>query len=164
MDGADADRSGRQRRRGSRRVRRLAAAWIGLVVFASAIDPSVVFDTFGGLSTVGATISGDGSPGIVDSVAAHVDVFALSHLVAYGVLAWLLADALGVKDGRSRHYLRGLLVAAVLASAVGVGVELIQAPLAVRTASAVDAAVNGVGALAGLGIRAGVRRVRAIRR
>lgn len=110
----------------TRRARRLAVAWILLVLLASVVDPS-------GL------LAGGGSG------AAGVDTWA--HLAGYAVLAWVLAAAFG---GSER---RGALLAVVVASAVGVGAELLQAPIPTRTASVADAVANAVGAVVGAASR-----------
>lgn len=126
-------------KRAGRRARRLAVAWTLLVAAASVVDPAV------GLELVGAspTAGGDG---------AGAAAFAAAHLLAYGVLAWLLVDGLG---GRGR---RDVVGAVAVAAAVGVGIELLQAPVAARSASAADAIVNAVGATVGAGVRAAARR------
>ena len=134
------------------------------MVLASVVDPAVVFEMVPGTATVapGAKV---GTSGFVEAIAAHIDAFALSHFVAYGVLAWLLAAGIGGaggdEDGSRR--VRRLLFVVALAAAVGLGVELIQAPLAARTASAADAAVNGLGAVAGVGVYKGLRAARGSR-
>ena len=121
------------------RTRRLAAAWILFVAAASVVDPAV------GLELVGASpTAGGGRAGAV--------AFATAHLLAYGVLAWLLVDGLG---GRGR---RAVVGAVAVAAAVGVGVELLQAPVAARSASAADALVNAAGAAVGAGVRVTARR------
>ena len=122
------------------RARRLAVAWILVVAAASAVDPAA------GLELVGASPSAGGGDG-TGAVA-----FAAAHLLAYGVLAWLLVDGLG-GEGR-----RGVVGAVAVAAAVGVGIEILQAPVAARSASAVDALVNTAGAAVGAGVRAAARR------
>lgn len=113
--------------------RRAAAAWVVVVVGASVVDPAVVLGP-----------SGSGGPLAV----AGIDAFVLAHLVAYGVLGWLVVAAFGSDAGVHR----AVIAAAVVATAVGVGVELLQAPLAARTASATDTLVNAVGAVVGAGL------------
>ncbi|WP_336021862.1 VanZ family protein [Halobellus salinisoli] len=177
-DGAVSQQNSRSRRpshpsrhRSSRRARRLAASWIGLVVLVSVVDPAVVFDAVSGVANAASEPTASGSNpgasiGIVGATASRINVFALSHVVAYGVLAWLLADGLGGRggtDGGGSHRGRRLLIAVILASIVGLGVELAQAPLPVRTASTVDAAVNALGAVAGVGVREGIRAARGSR-
>ncbi|MFB6090503.1 MAG: VanZ family protein [Halobellus sp.] len=112
----------------TRWARRLAVTWILLVLLASVVDPS-------GLLAGGG--SGAAGPG--------VDTWA--HLAGYAVLAWVLAAAFG---GSER---RGALLAVVVASAVGVGAELLQAPIPTRTASVADAVANAVGAVVGAASR-----------
>lgn len=121
------------------RARRLAAVWTLLVAAASVVDPAA------GLELVGASpTAGGGRAGAV--------AFAAAHLLAYGVLAGLLVDGLG---GRGR---RAVVGAVALAAAVGVGVEVLQAPVAARSASVADALVNAAGAAGGAGVRAAARR------
>lgn len=134
------------------------------MVLASVVDPAVVFEIVPGTATV-APGANAGNSGVVWAIAAHIDAFALSHFVAYGVLAWLLAagiSGIGVDEDGSRR-VRWLLFVVALAAAVGLGVELIQAPLAARTASATDAAVNGLGAVAGAGVYKGLQAARGSR-
>ena len=120
--------------RAGRRSRRVAVAWTVVVVAASLVDPAAIVELVGASPTAG---TGGGA-------------FVAAHLVAYGVLAWLLVDGLAPNaDGL------GAVVAAIaVAAAVGVGVELLQAPVAARTASAADALVNTVGATVGAGLHA----------
>lgn len=128
-DSRDASGAGRHR------SLRAAAAWTIGVVAASLIDPAVV---------LGRGAAGDGTSG----------AFAAAHLLAYGVLAWLLVGA----TDPERRSTRGVVVAVAVATTIGVGVELLQAPVVARTASAADAAVNAVGAGVGAGVRAAMRR------
>ncbi|MFD1597790.1 hypothetical protein [Halobellus rarus] len=178
------------------RARRVAVGWITLVVLASAVDPAAVFDLV--------DPSPSASAGGGATAPFSIGVFALSHLVAYGVLAWLVVDgvALGTESSRdggaepgrnggaapgrngrdetaatdSETAVAGFGTAAVraetvairrstlaavgVAAAVGLGVELLQAPLAARTASGADAALNALGAAAGVGARALWHRAR----
>jgi hypothetical protein len=124
--------------RTGRRARRVAVAWTLVVVAASLVDPGTVLELIGASPTTGAGGAGGAS------------AFAAAHLVAYGVLAWLLVGSVGPDVQRSRAVVAAIAVAA----AVGVGVELLQAPVPARTASAVDALVNAVGATVGAGLRA----------
>lgn len=142
---------------GSTRSRRLAVGWITVVVIASVVDPGVVLELAAGLlgSTTDAA-SGTAAGGVTR--VAGIDPFAVAHFVAYGVLAWLLAGGIGGADVGDGFGSRRLLVAVALASLVGVGVELLQAPIAVRSASAVDAGVNMLGAIAGGSAYYAVRR------
>jgi VanZ family protein len=117
------------------RYRRAAAVWVVVVVGASVVDPAVV---------LGSTAGGSGSP----LAAVGIDAFVVAHLVAYGVLGWLLVGVVDPGAGVRR----AVIAAAVVATAVGVGVELLQAPLAARTASTADALVNAIGAVVGAGV------------
>jgi VanZ family protein len=119
-----------------RRARGAVIAWTLIVVAASLVDPWALAELIGASPTAGSGAGGAAA-------------FAAAHLVAYGVLAWLLVDGLG-SDMRG---LRAVLAAAVAAAAIGVGVELLQAPVAARTASAADALVNAAGATAGAVLR-----------
>ena len=65
------------------------------------------------------------------------------HLAGYAGLAGAVGYALLRADAR------GLLIAAGVAVGYGVAVELVQAPLPYRTASALDAQVNAAGAAVG---------------
>ncbi len=121
-----------------RRARRAAVAWCLLVVAASLVDPAVVLDVVGASPAAGAGGTGG------------VGVFTVAHLAAYGVLAWLLV---GVWSSNARDP-RAVITAIAVAAAVGAGVELLQVPVAARTASAADALVNAVGATVGAGVRA----------
>ncbi len=123
--------------RAGRRARRVAAAWLLVIVAASVVDPATILELLGASPTAGA----DGAGG--------ASAFTAAHLVAYGVLTWLLVDGVGP----NMRGLRAVLAAIAIAAAVGVGVELLQAPLAARTASVTDALVNGIGAIAGGGLR-----------
>ncbi|QCC48505.1 hypothetical protein [Halobellus limi] len=169
--------SGRSREaRSRRRARRTAVAWIALVVLASVVDPAAVFGLVDPSPSASAGGAATGAP-------FGVDVFALSHVVGYGVLAWLVADGVGAgiehdggdvgtspgSDGSDVESVAGsetaagvqIAIAAVaVAAAVGLGVELLQAPLAARTASAADAVLNTVGATAGVGARGLLSRAR----
>lgn len=123
-----------------RRSRRAAAGWLLVVVSASVVDPAVV---------LGSTTTGSAGP-----LPVGIDAFVAAHLVAYGVLGWLVARGLDRDPGT----LRTVVVAVAVATAAGVGVELLQAPLAARTASATDVLVNAAGAVVGAGAGAAVRR------
>jgi VanZ family protein len=139
MTGDDGARESGDAATGSvrRRGRRTVVAWTLVVVAASLADPATVLELLGASSTTGA---------------GGAAAFAVAHLVAYGVLAWLLVDGLGsALDGSE-----AVLAAIAVAAAVGVGVELLQAPVAARTASLNDAVVNAVGAVLGAGSRAAV--------
>ncbi|GGJ01070.1 hypothetical protein GCM10008995_08680 [Halobellus salinus] len=121
-----------------RRARRAAVAWTLVIVAASLVDPAAILKPLGASRTAGAGGTGGAA------------AFATAHLVAYGVLAWLLGDGLDPNtDG-----FRAVVTAIAVATAVGVGVELLQAPVAARTAGAPDALVNAVGATVGAGLHA----------
>jgi len=126
--------------RARRRARRVAVAWTTVVVAASLVDPAAILELGGASPAAGA--GGAGSAG----------AFAVAHLIAYGVLAWLLAGGIGVCGPRA------VVAAIAVAAAVGVGVELLQAPLAARSASVADALVNAVGAAAGAGLHSAFER------
>lgn len=126
----------------TRRYRRAAAAWLLVVVGASVVDPAVV---------LGPTPSGSSGPLAV----VGIDAFVVAHLVAYGVLGWLVVRSLD----SATAVRRGVIAAAVAATAVGAGVELLQAPLAARTASTADALVNAIGAVVGAGLGGVGRRL-----
>lgn len=83
-----------------------------------------------------------------------IDAFVASHLIAYGVLGWLLV-AVFDSDTDVRH---SVIVAIVVATAVGVGIEFLQAPLSTRTASTADALINAAGAVVGAGLGGAGRR------
>ncbi|MFD1684299.1 hypothetical protein [Halobellus litoreus] len=147
-----------------RRARRVAVGWIGLVVLASVVDPSL----FGPVDAPTTTPTDAGPTGSFD-----VDVFALSHVVAYGVLGWLVAVGIARGPGSERNGdvettarsgtaagLRTALAAVAVAAAVGLGVELVQAPLAARTASSADALLNAAGAGVAVGARTLLQRAR----
>ena len=148
-----------------RRARRVAVGWIALVVLASVVDPATVFGSVDAPTT---TPTDAGPTGSFD-----VDVFALSHVVAYGVLGWLVAVGIARGPGSDRDGdvettarsgtaagLRTALAAVAVAAAVGLGVELVQAPLAARTASSADALLNAAGAGAAVGARTLLQRAR----
>lgn len=125
----------------SRHPRRAVAAWILIVGAASVVDPAVVLGTAASGPTGPLTLLG-------------IDAFVASHLIAYGVLGWLLVGVFG-SDTDVRN---GVITAVVVATAVGVGVELLQAPLSARTASTTDALINAVGAVVGAGLGGAGRR------
>ena len=126
----------------ARRSRRAAAGWTLVVAVASLADPAIVF-----APTAGGSDAAD--PGFLG-----IDAFVVAHLVAYGVLAWLTVGGTDPDAGTARTALTAVAVAA----AVGVGVELLQAPVAARTTSVADALVNVGGAAVGAGLRAAARR------
>ncbi len=68
------------------------------------------------------------------------------HLATYATLGFGAAYAPAARRGRA------LVAAALVATAFGAGVEVVQAPLAARTADLADAAANGVGATVGVGV------------
>lgn len=78
------------------------------------------------------------------------------HAVGYAVLAAVAARATG-RGGRS------LVLAAAAAVAVGFGIELVQSTIPWRTFAWGDAAVNALGAGAGVAAVAVARRVAAAR-
>ncbi|MDS0297740.1 VanZ family protein [Halogeometricum sp. S1BR25-6] len=74
------------------------------------------------------------------------------HLGAYAVAAYLAAFALRARD------VRRVGLAALVAVALGGGVELLQATLPARHAGLADAAANAVGAGVGAAAYAAIRR------
>jgi VanZ family protein len=77
------------------------------------------------------------------------------HALAYGALAAVLAVAL------ARDALAALVLVVCLAIGYGIGIELVQATVPERSASALDAAADACGALASVaGWRALARRAR----
>jgi hypothetical protein len=113
--------------------------WLAGVVAAAVVAASLV------------PVAGGGHlPALPGSVGSD----ALLHAVGYAVVAAAAASGLA-GDGRSD---RAVAVAAVvLATALGVGVELCQWPLPTRTASVGDAVANAAGALVGAGLWVGGR-------
>jgi len=102
----------------------LAAAWAGAVLVASLVDPP------------GAGPTPPGPFGLVG-----LDKWL--HLAAYAGLAALVGYAALARDARA------LALAAAVAGVYGVGMELLQWPLAARSADPVDATANATGALVG---------------
>ena len=74
---------------------------------------------------------------------AHLDKVA--HLVAWAILAALARWAMGPTVGARR----GLWVSWGLAFGYGLAVEVLQAPIATRSAEALDLVADGAGALLG---------------
>lgn len=105
----------------------LVVAWAGAVLAASLVDPP-----------------GSGVPAVGPLGLVGLDKWL--HLGAYAGLATLVGYATLARDRRA------LAAAVLLAAAYGVGVELLQAPLAARTADPVDAAVNALGAVLGAAV------------
>jgi VanZ family protein len=70
----------------------------------------------------------------------------LGHFAAYALLAFLLAAAMGGWEAGAGVLWRALIAA----TALGVAVEVIQAPLPYRDAQVLDGVVNAAGAAAGL--------------
>ena len=132
--GPDVERGGSRggrRRPGDRDPRHLAVAFGTLVVAASLVPvPS-------------AASAGGQSGGVLP---AWVGVTTAFHLVGYAVLAALVARA--VRRPPSRRVAAAAFAVAA-ASAVGFGVELVQAPVPWRSFAWGDAAVNAVGAVIG---------------
>jgi VanZ family protein len=121
---------------GPRRWRLAAALW-AVVVFVSGVVPSQ--------STVAAVSGG------------HDTAFTTAaHFAAYAVLGFLLGVALTgwAPDAR------GLVVALVLAAALGGAIELIQGPLSYRDTQVVDFLVDVAGAAVGLAVFSAVARGR----
>ena len=114
--------------------RRLAVAFAAVVVVASLVP-------------VPGAASGSAQPGGV--LPAWVGVTTAFHLVGYAILAALVTRA--VRRAPHRRVAAAALGVAV-ATGVGFGVELVQAPVPWRSFAWTDAAVNGVGAVVGAGI------------
>jgi VanZ family protein len=110
-------------------------AWAAYVLVASVVDPG------------GTGLPATGPLGLVG-----VDKWL--HAGSYATVAFLLA--LGV-SARTRRQLAVVCVATI---AFGAGVELLQAPLAARSADVLDAAANAVGAILGVGVWTATRRFR----
>ncbi|RLM90175.1 hypothetical protein D3D02_05225 [Halobellus sp. Atlit-38R] len=146
----DADDRGREPpTRSRRRAGSVAAAWTLVVVLASVVDPAAILGPAAGegpAQNIGAT------------AAVGMDVYTVAHLVAYGVLAWLVGVWLESGSADS-NAVRTALVAVGVAAAVGVGVELLQIPVAARAGSVTDAVLNVGGAVTGVTARAAVRTV-----
>jgi VanZ family protein len=126
-----------------RRARRAAATWLVVVVLASIVDPAAVGTALGGV----ASAAGDARTG----VPVGIDGYTLAHVVAYGVLAWLLVD--GIDEDRAesgRSTVRTAILVVAVATAAGGAVELLQTGVAARSGSVADAAVNGIGAIVGV--------------
>ncbi|AWB26475.1 VanZ family protein [Halococcoides cellulosivorans] len=75
------------------------------------------------------------------------------HVLGYTALTAALLGAVG-----DRRF--GIVVAPVVAIAVGAGIELLQWPLAWRTASVADATVNAIAAITMTAVWPACRRVR----
>jgi VanZ family protein len=125
-----------------RRARRAAAAWLVVVVLASIVDPAAVGTALGGVASAGGA-AGTGVP-------VGIDGYTLAHVVAYGVLAWLLSHGIDRERRKSGgSTLRTAILVVAVATAAGGAVELLQTGVAARSGSVADAAVNGIGAVAG---------------
>ena len=136
--------------RSRRRAGGVAAAWTLIVVLASVVDPAAILGPAAGE----AAAQSSGATGAV-----RMDVYTVAHLVAYGVLAWLVGVWLDFGSADSNG-IRTAFVAVGVAAAVGFGVEILQVPVAARAGSTTDAVVNVVGAVTGVTARAAVRTVR----
>jgi VanZ family protein len=125
--------------RGSRGWRVAAVAWAAVVVISGVLP----------------------TQGVVHAVAEGRDDLLASagHFVSYAVLAFLLAVALD--DWRLTR--RAVVGAAVLAVALGVAIEVVQAPLPYRDCQLGDALVNAAGAALGLAAFSVAARARARR-
>jgi VanZ family protein len=86
----------------------------------------------------------------------EVEVTSFGHFAEYGLLAVLLAAALGGWAARPRS----LLVALALAAGLGAAIEVVQAFLPYRDCQAADALVNALGAACGLALFGAVAVVR----
>ena len=125
--------------RGSRGWRVAAVVWAAAIV------------VFGVLPTQGVVHAiAEGRDGLLTSA---------GHFASYAVLAFVLAVALD--DWRLSR--RAVLGAAALAVALGVAIELVQAPLPYRDCQLGDALVDAAGAALGLAVFSAVARARAWR-
>lgn len=124
-----------------------AVAFAAYVLYASVIDPG----GGAGAGEVANTMAATGPLGIFGP-----DKWL--HAGTYATLAFLVAFALSAGTGRA------LLAAWLLAAAFGAGVEVVQYPLAARSADVLDALANAAGAALGVGVwvavSTGVRRLR----
>ncbi|WP_311171392.1 VanZ family protein [Halobellus ordinarius] len=133
-----------------RRARRAAAAWLVVVVLASVVDPAAVGSALGGT----ASAAGDTGTG----VPVGIDGYTLAHVVAYGVLAWLVSHGIDREQRKSGgSTLRTAILVVAVATAAGGAVELLQTGVAARSGSVADAAVNGIGAIVGVVARSALR-------
>ena len=122
--------------RGSRGWRVAAVVWTAVIV------------VFGVLPTQGVVhVIAEGRDDLLTSA---------GHFASYAVLALVLAVALD--DWRLSR--RAVLGAAALAVALGVAIELVQAPLPYRDCQLGDALVNAAGAALGLAVFSAVARAR----
>ncbi|WP_435075728.1 VanZ family protein [Halorubrum sp. HHNYT27] len=109
----------------------------------------------------GSSVASGGSGGeLGDALPADVGVTAPFHFVGYAVLAALLVRAAGSDRGQ----VITVAVAAVTATAFGLGVEFVQAPIPWRSFSWGDVAVNAAGAVVGAGASAMTTRLYALGR
>lgn len=104
----------------------LVAGCAAAILYASVLDPT-------------AGVPGDGVPGVPTGAGGTAHV----HVLAYAVLTALLAHARLAADRRM------LLVAAVLATLYGAGIELLQGRLPYRTMAVSDVVLNAIGAAVG---------------
>lgn len=121
----------------SRRRRPFAPVlvWALLVGLASVTPPQF----FGAPSTGG---------GVLPVAVPRFDL--VLHLFGYAVLAGFLVRAANAGPvGGTRPRALALFLAVLAATAFGLGIEGVQAVLTYRTASLLDAAVNGAGAALG---------------
>jgi len=88
---------------------------------------------------------GGSGPGVLAAIGGTTTL----HVVGYAALTVSIRARAGRWTAVAGATVGGLLVAAAVATAVGFGIELVQAGLPWRTFALVDAAVNAVGAVAG---------------
>ena len=101
--------------------------------------------------------SGGGSVGaVVEHLPGWVGLTDPFHLVGYAVLALLVTRTVGT--GRT-----GLVIAVVVATGFGFGVELAQATIPWRTFAWTDVGINAVGAVAGTAVASVLARRRTSR-
>jgi VanZ family protein len=97
--------------------------------------------------------------GVVEAVGPPDPVTTTGHFVAYAVLAFVLARALG----GPRMQIRSLVIAFALAAVLGAAIELVQGPIPYRDASLFDFTVDIAGAAVGLVVVSAVAAARRAR-
>ena len=130
-----------------RRDRWLVVAAFASALLAGSLIPVSWVAPAGGL--------GNGGGGALDALPVDVGLTDPFHFVGYALLTVLASRV----TGRSR---RGLLLAAGAAVAFGFGIELVQAPTPWRSFAWADAAVNALGAAAGIVVVVAVDALAAI--
>ncbi|MFO8115090.1 MAG: VanZ family protein [Halorubrum sp.] len=150
MTGSDRDRrAGTDGPDAAAERRRTVAAAFAVVVLVASVLPIPAAPS-GGCG--GGTVGGVGRA-VVDAFPAAIGVTGPFHFLGYAVLAALLVRAIG----RERRVV-AVAMAVTAATAVGFGIELVQAPIPWRSFAWSDAAVNAVGAVLGASVSALRRR------